>query len=135
MLLPPDPVEEVVVLSPARDARLLPYAFIGMGGLGGAVVAGQPYLAMLAAPFLVALVLGLRRHGSVRVRTQVCVDRDRIVEGDSFAANLKVEWDGAFDARLTLHRLTGVVPEAGSSTSAASRGVASLELPVRLKAA
>jgi len=134
MSLPPNPVEEVVVLTPARDARLLPYAFIAIGGLGGAVFGGQPYLAMLSTPFLVALVLGLRRSGPVRVRTRVRVDRDRIVEGDSLAAHLEVEWDGSFDARLILNRLTGVVREAGSSTSTARRGVVSLELPIRLQA-
>lgn len=134
MSRPPDPLEEIVVLEPARDARLLPYAFIAMGGLAGAVFGGQPYLAMIAAPFLVAMFLGVRRAGPVRVRTRVRIDRDRIVEGDSLDAHLVVEWEGTFDARLMLHRLTGVVLEAGSPTSISGRGVASLELPLRLQA-
>lgn len=134
MSLPTDPVEEVVVLTPARDARLLPYAFIAIGGLGGAVFGGQPYLAMLSAPFLLALVLGLRHMGPVRVRTRVRGDRDRIVEGDSIDVDLEVTWDGAFDARLILHRLTGAVVEAGGSTAITRRGVTSLEMPLRLHA-
>ena len=134
MLPSPKAVEEVVVLTPARDARLLPYAFIVLGGLGGAVFGGEPYLAMLSAPFLVALVLGLRRSGPVRVRTRVRVDRDRIVEGDSLEAHLEVEWDGTFDARLILHQLRGVACEDGSSTSTARRGAVALELPIRLHA-
>ena len=134
MVLPAHSVEEVVVLTPARDARLLPYAFIAVGGLAGAVLGGQPYLAMVAAPFLVALVMGLRRLVPVRVRTRVTVDRDRILEGDALQANLEVHWEGAFDARLKLHRLTGVVREEGASISAAGRGVSSLELPLHLHA-
>ena len=133
MSLPPEPVEETVVLPPTRDIRLLPYAFIAVGGFGAAVVTGRPYFAMLAAPFLVALVLGLRRTGPVRVRTRVRVDRDRIVEGDPVRLHVEVSWDGRYDARLMLHRLTGVVREAGCSTASARRGVTSLELPVRLQ--
>jgi len=134
MVLSPRPVEESVVLTAARDARLLPYALVAMGGLGGAVVGGQPYLAMLAAPFLVALVLGIRRSGPVRVRTRVRVDRDRVVEGDPLRVHLEVEWDGTFDARLMLYRMTGVVRQSGSPTSTARRDVSRLELPIDLQA-
>lgn len=130
----PDPLEEVAVLAPARDPRLLPYAFIALGGLAAAVFGGQPYLAMLAAPFLVAMVLGLRRSGPVQVRTRIRIDRDQIIEGDALDVHLSVEWEGAFDARLMLHRLTGVVHREGSSTSAMGHGVKSLELPLRLQA-
>jgi len=130
----PDPVDEVVVLTPARDARLLPYAFIALGGLAAALAGGQPYVATIAAPFLVAMVLGLRRWGPVRVRARVRVDRDRLVEGDVLMAHLEVEWEGALDARLMLHHLTGLVRDGGSPTSTTGRGVTSLDLPLRLQA-
>lgn len=132
---PPPPVDETVVLTAARDARLLPYAFAAMGGLGGAAFAGQPYLAMLAAPFLVALVLGLRHSGPIQVRARVRVDRDRVVEGDPLTVHLEVEWDGTFDARLMLYRMTGIVRQAGSSTYTSGRGASRLELPIQLRAA
>lgn len=134
MSLPPPPVEEVVVLTAARDARLLPYAFIAMGGLGGAVFGGQPYLAMIAAPFLAALVLRLRQSGPIQVHTRVRIDRDRVVEGDPLTVQVEVEWDGSFDARLMLYRMTGVVRLAGSSTSTSRRGVSRLKLPIHLEA-
>lgn len=134
MSLPPPPVEESVVLTAARDARLLPYAFIAIGGLGGAVLGGQPYLVMLAAPFLMALVLGLRHSGPIHVRTRVRVDRDRVVEGDPITVHLEVEWDGTFDARLMLYRMTGVIRQAGSSSAISRQGVSRLEMPIHLQA-
>lgn len=132
--LPPEPVEETTVLTPARDVRLLPYTFIALGGLGGAVFGGQPYMAVLAVPFVIALVLGLRRVGPVEVRTQVRVDRDRLVEGDTLTARVRVEWTGTLDARLMLHRLTGVTHASEGETTKGYRGVATIDLPVRLKA-
>lgn len=132
--LPPRTVEESVVLTPARDARLLPYVFIALGALGGAIFGGRPHLAMLAAPFLVALLVGLRRVGPVRVRTRVSVDRDRVVEGDPLTVHLEVEWDGSFDVRLMLYRLTGVVRQAGSPTTTAVRGASRVERSLRLQA-
>jgi uncharacterized protein (DUF58 family) len=57
------------------------------------------------------------------------------VEGDPLTVHLEVEWDGTFDARLMLYRMTGIVRQAGSSTYTSGRGASRLELPIQLRAA
>ena len=53
-------------LQPSRDGRLAPYCLIALGGLAVALLAGQPALAVVAAPFALALALGLCCRGPSR---------------------------------------------------------------------
>lgn len=131
----PIPVEETVRLSPARDGRLVPYALVAIGGLGASVIAGQPALASLALPFALALALGLRRTGPVAVTARVILDADRVLEGDVVTGRLELTWDGRFDARMMLHRLTGVAPRSDADVSRSRAGASSIELPIHLEAA
>jgi uncharacterized protein (DUF58 family) len=97
-------------LAPVRDGRLLPYAVIGLGGLAGSLLGGQPALAALAMPFLAALALGLRAVGPRAVVTSFVLDEDQVMEGDEATGRIVVEWDARLQGQLMLHRLTGVVP-------------------------
>ena len=127
-------VERRVTLAPARDGRLAPYGVVALGALGAAAFAGEPTLALLAVPFVLALALGLRRTDPVAVTARVFLDADRVLEGDVVTGRLLLEWEGAYDAQVMLHRLDGVAPGHAEEVSASRRGATSIELPVRLEA-
>lgn len=122
-------------LPSARDGRLLPFAIIALGALTGALVMGQPVLAALAAPFALALALGLRRAGPVDVTARMILDTDQVLEGDVVTGHILLDWDGAFGADVMLHRLRGVAP-IGDDTLSWSLPAATgpITLPVRLRA-
>lgn len=124
-----------VNLRPARDGRLLPYVVIGLGGAVAALVVGQPAYAALATPFLLALLLGLRRTGPVPVTVRITLEDEQVIVGDRVAGRLELGWRGAFDAEVMLHRLTGVAPEAEEKpTWSVPSAEAPLELPFELRA-
>lgn len=121
-------------LHPARDARLVPYGLLAMVGLGASLASGQPALAALAAPFVLALALGLRRAGPVEVTTRIVLDGDRVLEGDVVTGRLELAWGDPLDARVVLHRLKGVGVASPDGVSLSRASVRSLELPLRLEA-
>jgi MoxR-like ATPase len=98
-------------LPAARDGRLLPYAVLGLGGLGGALLGGEPALAVLSMPFLAALALGLRALGAQEVAVSFVLDEDQVMEGDEVRGRILVAWDGRLHGQLMLHRLAGVEPK------------------------
>jgi uncharacterized protein (DUF58 family) len=104
-------------LPAARDGRLLPYAVLGLGGLGGAFLGGEPALAVLSMPFLAALALGLRALGAQEVAVSFELDEDQVMEGDEVAGRIVVAWDGRLHGQLMLHRLTGVEPKGADPLS------------------
>ncbi|MFW6079567.1 MAG: DUF58 domain-containing protein [Gemmatimonadota bacterium] len=112
----PAVAEGTAKLRAAPDGRLVPYGLIALGGLGAAVVVGEPALAALAAPFALALALGLRRTGPVAATARVVLDADQVIEGDLVTGRLELEWEGEFDARVMLYRLRGVAA-VGDGTS------------------
>lgn len=107
---------KTVRLAPVRDGRLFAYAVIAVGGFSMALITGQPAVAALAAVFAIALAVGLRRTGEVEVRVEASIDPTQVMEGDSIRVRVAMTWDGVFDARVRLHRLTGIVLDAGSET-------------------
>jgi uncharacterized protein (DUF58 family) len=95
----PATTAQVTTRLPAtRDGRLLPYAVLGLGGLGGALLGGEPALAALAMPFLAALGLGLRAAGAQDVAVSFVLDEDQVMEGDEVVGRIVVEWDGRLQA-------------------------------------
>jgi uncharacterized protein (DUF58 family) len=128
-------VRESARLAPARDNRLLPYSLLGVGALALALIAGQPALAALSVPFALALAFGLRRMGTVEVKTRVTLDAGQVLEGDVVVGRIELEWAGQFEAQVMLNRLNGVRPVAGSTTSwSLEPGPQRVELPIRLVA-
>jgi uncharacterized protein (DUF58 family) len=124
------------LLAPSRDERLVPYCLIAFGALIATLATGEPALAALAAPFVLALAVGLRRVGPVEVRARVALDADQVLEGDLVAARLELEWDEALEAEVMLHRLKGVAPTTPDVTLSWSlpAGTRSAELPIQLQA-
>ncbi len=123
-------------LRPSRDARLVPYFLIAVGGLAASLIAGEPALAALAIPFALALGLGLRRIRPVTVTARFVLDTDQVLEDDPVTGRLELEWDGAFEAQVMLDRLRGVAPLPDHALSwslpPASR---SFQTPIRMRAA
>ena len=73
-----------------RSPKLAGYAALSATGLLAALAAGQPELVALAAPFLVALGLGLAVAQPPRLTVGLAVDRDRALEGDEVTARVSI---------------------------------------------
>lgn len=130
------PAETVATtsLEPTRDGRLVPYCVITFGVLIGALLFGEGALAALAAPFAVALALGLRRSGPVEVTARLVLDSEQVLEGDVVTGRVEVTWSSPFDAQVLLHRLKGVSAATEDDVSARAGGASAVELPIRLQA-
>ena len=72
------------------SARVTGYATLAAAGLVGALAARRPELAVLAAPFALALALGLRLDREPRVGIWLSLDRERAIEGDELAVELEL---------------------------------------------
>lgn len=122
-------------LRPRADERLLPYCLIALGGLAGAVIAGQPGLAALAVPFVLALTLGLRRTAPVRVDARIVIDADQLLEGDHLTGRLELARDGGRHLDVMLFRLHGVASVDGDTLAwSLPRADRAVELPFQLTA-
>lgn len=132
----PSVAEATATLPAVRDERLIPYCCVAIGGLAGALVTGQPALAALAAPFILALAIGLRRTAPLRVTARVTLDADQVLEGDVVTGRIALAWDGTLDARVLLHRLTGVVVRSPGDGAAWTLPAAdgTVELPFEFEA-
>ena len=124
-----------VVLSPRRDARLIPYLIVALGALAAALLMSRPALVGIAVPFLLALALGLRVRTPLRVTARASLDAEQVLEGEVVGGRIALRWPGTFDARVALHRPHGVV-EDEMGTGAAweftrAHGGIDLELAVR----
>jgi uncharacterized protein (DUF58 family) len=129
-------VETTTTLAPSRDGRLVPWCALALGGLGAAIVAAQPALAALAAPFVAALALGLRRRKPVQVRARVTLYEAQVLEGDAVTGRVELEWDEPLEARAIVHRLRGFDTDAGGVSPSSSLAVPGrrIALPIRLVA-
>ena len=122
-------------LTAAHDERLVPYSILAIAALAGALVTGYSGLAVLAAPFVLALTLGLRRSGTIPVNATVTLDSDQVLEGDLVTGRITLVWDGTFDADVILHRLSGVtMTRAGARSWSLPRSSGGAELPIELQA-
>ena len=74
----------------AGSPRVTAYATLAALGLIGALAARRPELAILAAPFALALALGLRLDREPRVGVWLSLDRTRALEGDEIAVELEL---------------------------------------------
>jgi uncharacterized protein (DUF58 family) len=129
-------VSSTARLSPSRDERLVPYCLVAFGGLAAALLFGQPALVMLAAPFAIALALGLRRTADVEVTTRIAIETDQVLEGDLVSGRIELEWEGTFDAEVIVHRLKGdaVATPGGILSWSLPAASGRVELPIRLQA-
>lgn len=127
--------DETVLLHPTRDGRLLLYTLLAVGGLAASLLAADPTFAALAAPFAVAVLLGLRRTGSVPVRVRVFLEADRVLEGDPVRGRLEISWPGSFRVRVRLHRLSGVAAAPDGETAwSLPDAENSVDLPLEMEA-
>ena len=74
----------------AGSPRVTGYATLAAIGLVGALAVRRPELAILAAPFALALALGLRLDREPRIGVWLSVDRERALEGDEIAVELEL---------------------------------------------
>jgi uncharacterized protein (DUF58 family) len=133
---PPVVAETTTTLEPSRDGRLVPWCVIALGGLAASILTGQPALAALASPFVLALALGLRRRGPIQVRARVALHAAEVLEGDAVTGRIELEWDEPLEARMILHRLRGFGTAGTGSAPSWSLPVPGrrIEAPLRLEA-
>ncbi len=74
----------------SASPRVAAYAALAAAGLLGALVAGRPELAVLAAPFALTLALGLRSDPGPGIGVRFRVDPLRALEGDEVEAQLEL---------------------------------------------
>lgn len=74
----------------SASPRVAAYTFLAAAGLLGALVAGRPELAVLAAPFAVTLALGLRGDPGPGIDVRFAIDRQRAIEGDEVEAEIEL---------------------------------------------
>lgn len=134
MSAPPVSVATTTTLQPARDGRVVAYGAVTILAMGAALVFGEPELVPLAAPFAVALALGLRRTSPLDVDARFDLVFDRVLEGDALDGRIELSWGDDLDAQVLIHRLRGVAPSFPGATSAQEARVRRIELPVRLVA-
>ena len=89
------------------SARIGGYATLAALGLLGALVARRPELAVLAAPFALALALGLGSRGETKPHVRLTIDRERALEGD----DVGVRFDVRSDEPIERLELMLVVPD------------------------
>jgi len=107
----------------SATARVAGYAALAAFGLLGALVARRPELAVLAAPFALALALGLQPGRPPQPRVRLTVDRERALEGDEVGVELEVRTDFPLERlELLLAVPSGLEVAEGSSAHAVRLG-------------
>ena len=118
------------------DPRLPAYLVAGFGALIATVATGQHELAALGAPFLALAAAGLVAGLPTRLRGEVTVRVDRVIEDDLIEGEARIDWDGEAEVEVVLTGWRGVVPvdpaPAVGWSLPAGRGP--VTLPFRLRA-
>lgn len=96
----------MAVLAPSHDGRAVAYGAVVAVLVPLALAAGLPALVAFAAPFGVALVLGLRRRGPEDIEASLTLDRATLLEGDEVEATLRVRCRS--DLRVVVRIGTGL---------------------------
>jgi uncharacterized protein (DUF58 family) len=78
-------------LTRAASPKLVAYATVGGLGLLAALVTGRPELAAIALPFLAALGAALVLTADPKVEVETRLERDRLLEGDEFGVELRLD--------------------------------------------
>lgn len=101
-------------LLPSRDERLIPYLLVATGALVATLLSGEPALAGLAVPFMLALAVGLRQRGPLTVTARVVLDAEQVLEGDVVCGRVVLSLPGQLDARVMVHHAWGRMVEGGA---------------------
>lgn len=91
----------------SASPRVAAYAVLASAGLLGALALRRPELVVLAAPFALALALGLRTAHEPQLAFSLAVARERALVGDE----VEVELDVGTDAAVERLELMLVVPQ------------------------
>jgi len=101
----PGPAGDELTWRPTAHGRRL--ATVGLLALAPGVVTGKPLLAVVAAPFLALLALGLSRPVPAAVTASADLDRSRCLEGEDVVIRLRLDTGLPVDQI----RATFVVPD------------------------
>lgn len=80
----------MAVIRPSRDGRLPAYTTIGILCIFAAIATSRPEFAMIGAPFLAALVIGLRFRAPVDIEFTARADGEQIIEGDRVVCTISL---------------------------------------------
>jgi uncharacterized protein (DUF58 family) len=124
-------------VSRRASPRLEGYAILAAVGLVGALALRRPELAVAAAPFALALVLGTRPSRVPRLEVELSVDEERTLEGAEVDAKLVLRTDSAIerlDVLLDLPQGLEVV-EGSRARAVQLRAGEERTVPLRLRCA
>jgi uncharacterized protein (DUF58 family) len=91
-----------VRLLTAATPKLKTYVAAGAFGLFAGLITGQPEVVAAAAPFLLAVILGLVATKHPEAELEVTVDEDRIIEGDEFLLRFTILSSGRAEVEMGL---------------------------------
>lgn len=95
----------------SANPKLIAYVVIGAGLLGAGAVLGRPELAVLAAPFLVAVIVGVGWARSLSMQVNVHAGPTRLVEGDVTTVQVTLAMDVRRAAGARMVELLVSVPD------------------------
>jgi uncharacterized protein (DUF58 family) len=78
-------------MTASSSPKLFAYTLLSVLLAVGGLALGRPELIVLAAPFVLALALGLAAAHEPRLELDVALERDRTVDGDEIAVTIGVE--------------------------------------------
>jgi uncharacterized protein (DUF58 family) len=99
-------------LLPRREPRLAAYAAIAAAGLGLGLATGRAGPVVVAAPFVVALLLGIRSVHPVPVTVELRTERETVLEDDDCVFTLRVERPATMRLLVQFETRTGVTSAA-----------------------
>ena len=125
----------MALIEPRRDQRLGAYLALGLTGLAASLATGRPELAALAAPALVALALGLRQRGELRLHGDVEIDETQVIEGDEVSGRIRIDCPASLELEVWLEIGNGVEAVEPQPVLAWHRSVdeGTIELPFRVR--
>jgi uncharacterized protein (DUF58 family) len=120
----------------ALSSRLRGLLALAGAGLVGALAAGRPELAVIAAPFLVLVGVGMMLAEPPQLTAEIELDRTRLLEGEHAAATVTIRNLGqrAVDLDLALVRTGGMMLEPAGRLLQRLPGHGKLELRYAVRA-
>ena len=126
----------MALTAPQRDERLAAYAVVGVGALLAGMAAGRTEAIAVGAPFVLALLLGLRRARPRRIDATVTIDAHQVLEGDDVVGHVRVTRPYRANLEVLVQHsaaITAVDPEPALAWNI-PMGVGQVDVPFRVRA-
>jgi uncharacterized protein (DUF58 family) len=100
----------MALIGPTRDGRFAAYTTVTAAGLLAGVVTSRPSAVAMVVPFAIALAIGARHRGAVRVDATITIHRGQIIEGDHVEGTITITRPPGTELELLLRVPPGMEP-------------------------